>query len=222
MGAVQRISGFRELLIGGENSLSERMRRRRWNLVLARLPQLADFRVVDLGGTALWWSRAPVRPRQVTVVNLYEAGGDFPGVKTIAGDALRAEKLLRGEQFDLVFSNSLIEHLGGHEPRRRFADVVASLAPRYVIQTPYRYFPIEPHWMFPGFQFLPVALRAAIAPRWAIGCTHGWGRKAAADTVMWTELLSASEMRHYFPDAQIVWERVAGLPKSMLAIKSEH
>jgi hypothetical protein len=123
------------------------------------------------------------------------------------------------QKFDLVFSNSLLEHLGGHSARRRFAEVVAGLAPRYVIQTPYRYFPVEPHWMFPGFQFLPVGARAYIAPRWRLGHTYGWDERQATNEVMQTDLVSAAEMRDYFPDAEIVWERVGGVPKSMMAIR---
>jgi hypothetical protein len=152
-------------------------------------------------------------------VNLYDAGQDSPDVTTVKGDALRADELLRGEDFDLVFSNSLIEHLGGHGPRRRFAEVVASIAPGYLVQTPYHCFPVEPHWMFPGFQFLPVAARSYLAPRWPLAHTYAWEPDAAADEVMSTELLSASEMRRYFPEAEIVWERIAGVPKSMTAIK---
>ena len=196
------------------------MRRRRWKLILRHIPRLAEFRVVDLGGTALWWSRAPVRPRHITVVNLYEPGEGCTDLTAIEGDALRADELLRGEDFDLVFSNSLIEHLGGDPARRRrFADVVVALAPRYVVQTPYRYFPVEQHWMFPGFQFLPVSVRTYLAPRWPLGHTHGWESGAAAEEVASIELLSASDMREYFPEAHLVWERVLGLPKSMIAIK---
>ena len=132
---------------------------------MRHVPRLAELRVVDLGGTTVWWSRAPVRPRHVTVVNLHEPGEGFAGLTAIEGDALRADELLRGQEFDLVFSNSLIEHLGGDPARRRFAEVVASLAPRYVVQTPYRYFPVEQHWMFPGFQFLPKSVRSYLAPR---------------------------------------------------------
>ena len=143
----------------------------------------------------------------------------FPWCTAVEGDALRADELLRGEDFDLVFSNSLIEHLGGHGPRGRLAEVVVSLAPAYLVQTPYRYFPVEPHWMFPGFQFLPVSARSYLAPRWPLGHTYGWEPDAAANEVMSTELLSASEMRHYFQGAEIVWERIAGVPKSMTAIK---
>lgn len=211
--------GPRGMLVGEENSLAERMRRRRWKMILRHIPRLAELRVVDLGGTAVWWSRAPVRPRHVTVVNLHEAGEDAPDVTAVEGDALRADDLLRGEDFDLVFSNSLIEHLGGHGPRARLAEVVESLAPAYLIQTPYRYFPVEPHWMFPGFQFLPVSARSYLAPRWPLGHTYGWDPDGAAREVMSTELLSASEMRQYFPEGEIVWERIAGVPKSMTAIK---
>jgi hypothetical protein len=37
---------------------------------------------------------------------------------------------------------------------------------------------------------------------------------------MSTELISLAEMRSYFPDANVLWERVAGLPKSMVAVKA--
>lgn len=210
---------LRKLLVHEKTSVSERMRRRRWSLILERVPDLASLRVLDLGGTGDWWSSAPVRPRHVTAVNLLEADKVAPHVTMIEGDALRADEYVGDQEFDLVFSNSLIEHLGGHVARRRFADLVASLAQRYVVQTPYRYFPIEPHWMFPGFQFLPVTTRAYLAPRWPLGHTHGWARRAAINEVMATELLSVREMGEYFPDATILFERIAGAPKSMVAIR---
>jgi hypothetical protein len=37
---------------------------------------------------------------------------------------------------------------------------------------------------------------------------------------MSTELLSLAEIRSYFPEGEIVWEKVAGLPKSMILIKT--
>jgi hypothetical protein len=39
------------------------------------------------------------------------------------------------------------------------------------------------------------------------------------EEVMSIELLSLTDMRTYFPDAHIVWERFAALPKSMTAIR---
>jgi hypothetical protein len=123
------------------------------------------------------------------------------------------------QRFDVVLSNSLIEHLGGHRQRARFAAVVRKMAPRYVVQTPYRYFPIEPHWVFPGMQFLPIAARNWLAPRWPLGHTHGWPGEDAREEVMSIELLSVAQMREYFPDARIVWERFMGVPKSMTACR---
>jgi hypothetical protein len=216
----RRDNGVRGLLVANEKSLAERLRRRRWAILLRHIPNLQDLRVVDLGGTAHWWNNAPVVPRHVTVVNLYEADLGSSIVRTVEGDALQADELLKGEEYDLVFSNSLIEHLGGHAARRRFAAVVSALAASYVIQTPYRYFPVEPHWMFPAFQFLPIAARSWLAPRWPLGHTRGWNAEAATNEVMSTELLSVAEIRNYFPDGKIVWERVAGLPKSMIAVKT--
>ena len=73
--------------------------------------------------------------------------------------------------------------------------------------------------MFPGFQFLPKSVRSYLAPRWPLGHTHGWEPRAATEEVASIELLSACQMREYFPEAHLVWERVMGVPKSMIAIK---
>jgi hypothetical protein len=209
----------RNWLVGTDGSVAERLRLRRWNRLNREFPELNQMRVLDLGGTTIWWRRAPVQPRSVTVINLYEPGESMEWLHPIRGDACEAPKLVRDEQFDLVFSNSLIEHLGGHGSRVRFAEAVRSLAPRYAVQTPYRYFPIEPHWLFPGMQFLPLTLQSWLAPRWPLGHTYQWPSERALDEVMYTELLSASNFRTYFPDARIEWERIVGFPKSMTAIR---
>jgi hypothetical protein len=217
--AGYRDGALRKLLVHDDRSISERLRRRRWSLILEQIPDLGSMRVLDLGGTGPWWANSPVLPRHITAINLYDSNFVHPSVTMIAGDALQADELVAGQSFDLVFSNSVIEHLGGHSARKRFAELASSLAPRYVIQTPYRYFPVEPHWMFPGFQFLPVKARGYLAPRWPLGHTRGYDPRDAVDEVMGTDLLSASEMKEYFPDSSVVFERIGGVPKSMIAIR---
>jgi hypothetical protein len=214
-----QVGGVRGLFVGRDGSLAERMRLRRWARFTAAFPDFENLNVLDLGGTTIFWERAPVRPKAVTVINLTAPGEGLPWVRPITGDACEARELVDGEQFDLVFSNSLIEHLGGHLPRLRFAEAVRALAPRYSVQTPYRYFPVEPHWVFPAMQYLPLRARNWIAPRWLLGHTHGWDAAEASDEVMFTELLSLTDMRAYFPDARFEWERLAGLPKSLTAIR---
>lgn len=181
-------------------------------------PNLQTMRVLDLGGTASYWRRAPVRPRHVTVINLGVPTENAPWVRHVRGNACRATKLV-DETYDVVISNSLLEHLGGHRARTLFAQEVLAFDTRYWIQTPYRYFPIEPHWVLPAQQFLPVSARAWLAPRWPLGHTYGWGRNEALEEVLSTELVGATEMRAYFPEARLRWERIAGLPKSVIAIR---
>ena len=218
-GKATQAFSVRKLFVASDNSLAERLRLRRWKHLLLEYPNLEQMRVLDLGGTTVFWTRAPVRPKFVTVINLKEPGQALSWLRPIAGDAINAPDLIAGDTFDLVFSNSLIEHLGGHMQRVRFAEVVRSIAPRYAVQTPYRYFPIEPHWLFPGMQFLPIKAQGWLAPRWPLGMTKGRPQEQAQDEVMFTELLSLTEMRSYFPDARILFERFGGLPKSMTAIR---
>lgn len=143
---------------------------------------------------------------------------DQPGLTTVVADACDLPAALRKKRFDLVYSNSLMEHVGGHHRRQQFAAAVLAAAPRHWVQTPYRHFPIEPHWVFPGMQWLPFRARVAVSRHWPYGhITRGDHAKAVAD-VSEVELLSVSEMRSYFPASELWYERFAGLPKSLVAI----
>lgn len=181
------------------------------------------MRVVDLGGTVEYWLRAPVRPKQVTVINLFEPGSSNESwLVPVTGDACRAVEALERtgleSSFDMVFSNSLLEHVGGHAKRAELADQVHRLADRHWVQTPYRYFPVEPHWLFPLMQFLPVNVRATIAHKWPLAHSRPSSRADAESAVMWTELVGIAQMRSYFPQSSVVHEKFAGLTKSLVAV----
>src|SRR6476661_6958589 len=107
---------LRSRFVDAPTSIGARKRAERWALVHQLFPDLATLRVVDLGGTVEAWRRAPVRPADVTVVNLFEPGeSDEPWLHPVTGDACDARTALRqagaGTEFDLVFSNSLLEHV---------------------------------------------------------------------------------------------------------------
>jgi hypothetical protein len=177
------------------------------------------MRVLDLGGTPSAWRLAPARPAHVITVNLDPASAhhDEPNLTSVIADACRLPDSLRRERFDLVYSNSLMEHIGGHHRRQLFAEAVLAAAPHHWVQTPYRYFPIEPHWVFPGMQWLPFRARVAVSRRWPYGhITRGDLAKAIVD-VAEVELLSATQMRSYFPASHLWYERFAGVPKSLVA-----
>jgi hypothetical protein len=198
-------------------SVTNRCRQLRNEEFKRRFPDLAEMRVLDLGGTALSWRTTGLRAKAVVLVNLDDVGQpEEPWLTHIRADACSGDF----GKFDLVFSNSLLEHLGGHARREQLVEVIEKSAPRWWVQTPYRYFPIEPHWVFPGFQFLPFRTRVAITRHWNVGHQPATTDKAAAaKLVASVELVSATEMRSYFPTSEIWFERFAGVPKSIVAIR---
>lgn len=54
-------------------------------------------------------------------------------------------KQFQDNEFDAVFSNSVIEHVGDYEAQRQMANEIMRVGKRYFVQTPNFYFPIEPH-----------------------------------------------------------------------------
>jgi hypothetical protein len=209
--------GLREMLVvPRKGSVAAGARRRRWELLSLKFPDLADMKVVDLGGTPQSWELAPVKPRQLTCVNSADlAGSDAPWISVVRGDACTITGI---GSFDLAFSNSTIEHVGGHERRKAFAATLRALAPHYWVQTPNRYFPLEPHFVFPFMQFLPTRQRAFWAERWPLSNVQRASGPAATESVLEIELLGRADMAHYFPEAVIITERLMGLTKSLIAV----
>lgn len=205
------------LVVPEGRSLAARSRRRRWELLTRSFPDLGGMEVVDLGGTPQSWEIAPVRPRHLTCVNPADLprDGQPSWISVIRVDACSMADVGR---FDLAFSNSTIEHLGGHARRKEFATTLRSLAPHYWVQTPNRFFPLEPHFVFPLMQFLPTRQRAFLAERWPLSNVERASGPGAVESVLEIELLTKAQMAHYFPEAHILHERVMGLTKSLIAV----
>jgi len=200
-------------------SLAARARAKRWDAFRVAFPHLADMSVVDLGGTADFWASVPTRPSSLTLINPVAVPDPrLDWAEVITGDACVPPEALSGRRFDLVYSNSTIEHVGGHARRQLFAGVAHRLGDHMWIQTPYRYFPIEPHFVFPWFQHLPLAARLAVAARWPLMPPQFPTEPGEIrEEVMSIELLSVTDLVDYFPEAEIRYERVAGLVKSLIA-----
>jgi hypothetical protein len=213
---------LRKRLLGGRpSSVGGRLREERARWLAETFPDLTEMSVIDLGGRVITWLRAPVRPKHVHVINMEPSRVDIPEwAEFDVGDACALPAHVARRRYDLVFSNSLIEHVGGHERRERFADTVRQLSDAYWVQTPYRYFPVEPHWMAPGAQFLPVAMRAQVVRRWPLSYRRGQPQETALQAALEIELLDRSQLRYYFPDSLIRTETVFGIPKSLIAYRT--
>jgi 2-polyprenyl-3-methyl-5-hydroxy-6-metoxy-1,4-benzoquinol methylase len=121
--------------------------------------------------------------------------------------------------FDVVFSNSVLEHVGNREDQERAASEMRRVGNRYFVQTPSFWFPIEPHFLVPGFQYLPARVRALLHDRFELG----WMPRApdlhtARRDVESIRLVGARRLAELFPDARIVRERLFGWVKSLIAV----
>lgn len=181
-------------------------------------------RIADVGGTEYYWdifgSYVADNPIEITLFNLEAHPAKSSQFTSLVGDATNLSHI-DDHSFDLVHSNSVIEHVGNWDRMSRMAEHVRRLAPVYFVQTPSFWFPYEPHFRFPFFHWLPEQARAELLLRMNLG--FGGKRQnydAAMRGVQSAYLLSERQFRHLFPDADIVKERVAGLTKSMMAVRN--
>ena len=75
------------------------------------------------------------------------------------------ENTFKDNEFDICYSNSLIEHVG-IENQQKIANEIMRISNKYWVQVPYRYFLLEPHYRFPFFHELPLKLKHLIARKW--------------------------------------------------------
>jgi hypothetical protein len=122
--------------------------------------------------------------------------------------------------FDLTHSNSIIEHVGGWERMEAFARESRRLAPFCYLQTPYFWFPVEPHFLAPFYHWLPESWRAKILLRMRLG--H-YGPAAdmgeAMRTIRQAILLDRAQLASLMPGARIEFEWLGPFPKSLIAIR---
>lgn len=207
------------------NSVASRLRRKRFSILLRMLEDAGDSaHILDIGGRAEYWEAMldgrslPVSTR-ITLLNTEPHVVSRPNIDAVEGDA-RAMPQYADQQFDIVFSNSTIEHVGDFADQQRMANEVRRVGRRYCIQTPNRHFPIEPHFVFPLFQFLPIPCRVWLVRHFRLG----WyprirDRRQAEAVVNGIRLLSRAEFVRLFPEASLFEERFLGCVKSFVAFR---
>jgi hypothetical protein len=190
----------------------QRWREQRYRLFEQLCDLRPDDRIVDVGAG---WGAALERFNTVNPIVAVDLNPDpstwlgSPNVTVMQADG--TDLPFEDGEFDVGFSNSVIEHV----PKRlqaAFASEIGRVARRYYVQTPNRYFPIEPHYQLPFFQFLPERIRKALNRRF----TLGWQARGQWEEIT---LLSAGDLRRLFPGAEIHRERVLGLTKSLIAVR---
>lgn len=212
---------------GSRRSLAYRCRTRRFAHVRPLIERIiADkgrCRVLDIGGTEYYWnifgSFVGDHPLEIDLLNLDVHPTSHPRMRSLRGDATDLGGF-DDMSYDLVHSNSVIEHVGTWRQMAAMARNVRRLAPAYYLQTPNFWFPVEPHFRAVAFHWLPEPVRARLLMRFNLGFG---GRRptldAAMQAVQSAALLDRRQLAELFPDARIERERFWGLTKSLMAIR---
>ena len=197
------------------DQVSLRSRRRKLRLFLDELHPTAETSVLDVGadelafgegdgcGTLNFFEEHYPWPERVTALGLQDGTGfraRYPDIPYVQGDAC-ALPFVDGE-FDIVFSNAVIEHVGDRERQRQLVSEAIRVGRSVFITTPNRRFPVEVHTRLPVVHWLP--------DRLAHPAYRAVGKSFATDV----HLLSSRTFRALFPGRV----RIVNLGLTLVAI----
>lgn len=204
-----------------KTSINQKFRAKRFEFfttLLQRVESNKPLRILDLGGYEFYWENMGYLGDEnvhFTLLNLEKEVTKHKNFTSVVGDATNLSEY-KNNEFDIVYSNSVIEHLYTKESQKKMADEARRVGKYYYVQTPNRYFPIEPHWLFPFFQFLPFGLRVFMTNNFNLGNHQKANNKEEAiRRIKETRLLTPSEMRELFPDGKVYKEKFFGFTKSI-------
>jgi hypothetical protein len=151
-------------------------RRRKFDLFMEALRPGPETRVVDVGVGDTGFGTEPgvaashnffealyPWPQRITAVSdvpLPNFAREFPAVRCVTASGTNLP--FEDDEFDVAFSNAVIEHVGGRDQQRRFVAELCRVAPRVFVSTPNRWFPVETHTLVPFVHWLPQAARDSV------------------------------------------------------------
>lgn len=214
-------------------SFGSRMRARRLVPLIGLIRKVhaakGSVRILDVGGRETYWRAVKAEflkemHVKITILNLpCDLAGEANEIFDFAAGNACDLSQYRDNEFDIVHSNSVIEHVGNWDRVKAFARETARVAPNLFIQTPYFWFPIEPHFIKPFHHWLPKSLRVSMWLRFRMGER---GRATDIDQAMAQlddepYLLDMRMYRFLFPDCKIIRERFLLLTKCLVAYRDQ-
>ena len=178
--------------------------------------------ILDIGGTEWYWESMGFinSSHPIILLNAEVAQPRSRNVICLQGDA-RDLSRFREAEFQFVHSNSTLQYMTTLEEQFAMAKEIRRVGRSYYVQAPSFWFPVETHFLFPGFHWLPERMKIAIVMRFALGWFDRQGDvEHARTTVRRIRLVTRKEFGRMFDDAQIIIERYFGWPKSFVALKT--
>jgi hypothetical protein len=223
---------------GGLQPMLHKLRRYTRKKRLARFNEFmkgatGPVRLIDLGGTVKFWedwglAKQPLL--DVTLVNNHDLDKShsndpiaLPNIRRLNADVLTLSAANLAE-YDVIFSNSLIEHLPGRQAQRQLAQAIRDSGRPYFLQTPNKRSPVDPHFpkpYVPFFATYPRTVQARLLSWSALGSGSASPSYEAALTRLQNYYpLTTRDVRQLFPQARVVVERPMGVPMSIIAMSA--
>ena len=190
------------------------------------------LRILDLGGSVQMWTRWGVTEADglhIVLANDHRTDtthrseplpGRFMNAWSVNALELSPDVF---SHYDLVFSNSMLEHLPSPAAQARLAAAIMASGKPYFIQVPNKRCIVDPHFPHPlaaYFALWPRRLQVWAHAHHALGSSGRAGSMAAAHAAIATyHPLTRRELAALFPDGRVVTEWNLGLPMSLVAMR---
>jgi len=196
-------------------------RKRRMNDFVSAYPDLGELSVLDVGGRPYIWDllrdEYDIKPRKLVLLNTEDDAQDNQqeNFDVKVGDGRAME--FSDKSFDLVFSNSVIEHVGSFPDMKEFAFECVRVAKEVYIQTPCKYFFVEPHLVTLFIHYLPRYLYRKLSFLSLRYISLRNNKVQFYKIFDGINLLTEKDFCLMFPNQKISFERFILLKKSMIA-----
>ncbi len=204
-----------------DDSVSAALRKKRLSFFSEFCDRIGTpLKILDLGGSDYHWRNSAFMNNKnyhITIINTeIQSTKDFRNMSFIKRDVTDMN-FFDDEEYDIVYSNSLLEHINVFEEQKNLAKEIMRTGKHYFVQTPNYYFPVEPHFLFPFFQYLSDDMKTRLLSKYNLG----WYKKeddivkarALATSV---RLLKEDELKKIFPGGKIYTEKYFLLNKSFI------
>ena len=195
-------------------------RGKRLKLFFEKLRPTSSTLLLDVGGYPWVWEQRGF-PGSIVHSNLSfpkDIAKAYPQDLLVIADGMKLP--FQDSSISLVFSNSVIEHLQNAANQERFASELRRVGKDLWIQTPARWFLIEPHLMTPFIHFFPKKIQRRLMRYFSVwGIVKKPTQKEIDDFLDEVRLLTYADMCKLFPDCEILRERFFGITKSFIAVR---
>jgi len=176
------------------------MRRKMFQLFMEEFTPDPHTTILDVGVTSdsfypesNYFERMYPYPNQITCVGTEDGSHLMKAYKGLKYRRVTTGQPLpfRSLEFDIVFSNATVEHVGSRSAQARFLKEICRVGKSFFVTTPSRWFPFEHHTGLPLLHYLPSTLFRKIIQ-------HSRYKYWASESTL--NILTAVELKELFPE----------------------